>query len=132
MPNSETGWLLNAFDEIYQRRNANLKRRWLEINDHKKIYWQQWLSLGTIKKIGREMYLPNTEEIANYMIRERTIEVCEKRICCNPHAFCWASGKSLFLKPATVVHTLITGPGDSLKEKFYFEPKRYTVWLLES
>jgi len=77
------------------------------------------------------MYTPETAEVGDWMILNRTVKTVEKRICLNPGAFCWDSGKRLFLKPATVVHTLITGPGDPLKEKFYFEPKRYTAWLLK-
>lgn len=112
-------------------KDLNAKIKWLEVNEHKKYYWSQWINLSTMKQIGREMYNPDTEEIANWMIRERTVEAKEKSICFNPRAFCWDSGKSLFLKPVTVVHTLVTGPGDTLKETFYFEPKRYTAWLLK-
>lgn len=123
---------MNAFNEIYQHKDANLTSRWLEANKHKKHYWQLWLPLDKIKQIGKDMYNPDTEEIANWMIQERTVEVKGKSICFNPRAFCWDSGKSLFLKPATVVHTVVTGPGDPLRETFYFEPKRYTARLLKT
>lgn len=127
-----TKWYLSTYRDVFDNEDADCKLRWLAANEHKSTYWQQWLRLGTIKKIGREMYNPETEEIVNWMIRERTVEVCEKRICFNPSAFCWDSGKSLFLKPVTVVHTVVTGPGDPLGETFYFEPKRYTAWLLKN
>lgn len=123
---------LSAHRDVFDDADADRKLRWLAANEYKSTYWQQWLRLGTIKQIGREMYNPETEEIGDWMIRERTVEVCEKRVCFNPRAFCWDSGKRLFLKPVTVVHTMITGPGDPLKEKFYFEPKRYTTWLLKN
>jgi len=110
---------------------ADYKLLWLEKNNYKTHYWLQWLKLHEIKNIGRKMYSPETEEIGNWMIRERTVETTEKQVCLNPRAFCWATGKGLFLKPATVVHTLITGPGDPLKETFYFSPGDYTLWLLQ-
>lgn len=117
---------MNAFDEIYQHRDANLKSQWLEANKHKKHYWQLWLPLDKIKQMRYKMYDPDVAEIANWMIRERTVKVREKSICFNPCAFCWDSGKSLFLKPVTVVHTVIQPPHDdlALEEKFYFEPKK--------
>jgi len=125
---------LNAFDEIYQHRDANLKSRWLKANKHKKHYWQLWLPLDKIKQMGDKMYDPDVEKIANWMIRERTVKVREKSICFNPCAFCWDSGKSLFLKPVTVVHTVIIAFHDdlALEEKFYFEPKKYTARLLKT
>lgn len=125
---------MNKFREADPTKNKDgwAKSIWLIKNDYKTYYWDQWLKLHEMRDIGRVMYNPDTEEIGDWMIRERTVEVCEKRVCFNPRAFCWASGKRLFLKPATVIHTMITGPGDPLKETFYFEPKRYTMWLLKT
>ena len=127
-----TKWYLSTYKDVFDDKDADFKLRWLEANEHKSGYWQQWLRLNVIKEIGRDMYNPDTVEIADWMIRERKVKVLEKRICFNPRAFCWDSGKRLFLRPATVVHTLITGQGDPLKETFYFEPKRYTHWLLKN
>jgi hypothetical protein len=106
------------------------KIKWLKDNDHKTYYWSQWLKVSEMKNIGKIRYNPDTEEISNWMIRKRSVKVDDNQLCFNPTAFCWSSGKRLFLKRATVVHTLITGPGDPLREKFYFDPKRYTLWLL--
>lgn len=127
-----TKWYLRAHRDVFDNKDADFKLRWLEANEHKSGYWQQWLRLGDIKTMGRDMYNPDTVEIGDWMIRERTVKTENKRFCLNPRAFCWATGKGLFLKPATVVHTLITGPGDPLKETFYFTPKHYTVWLMKN
>lgn len=126
-----TKWYLSTYRDVFDDKDADIKLRWLAANEHKTFYWEQWLKLSEIKNIGRKMYNPDTEEIADWMIRERTVEVKGKSICFNPRAFCWDSSKSLFLKPVTVVHTLVTGPGEPLGETFYFEPKRYTAWLLK-
>ena len=126
-----TKWYLSAHRDVFDDKDADIKLRWLAANDHKSAYWQQWLRLDVIKKIGKDMYSPDTVEIADWMIRNRTDRVSQKQICFNPRAFCWSSGRSLFLKPVTVVHTLVTGPGDPLKEKFYFTPKHYTLWLMK-
>lgn len=112
-------------------KDLNAKIKWLNDNDHKTYYWSQWLKVSEMKTIGKKRWDPDTEEMTEWMIRERTNEVKENRLCFNPFAFCWDSGRRLFLKRATVVHTLVTGPGDPLKETFYFEPKRYTLWLLK-
>ena len=127
-----TKWYLSTYRDVFDDADADRKLRWLAANEHKSTYWQQWLRLGDIKTMGRDMYNPDTVEVGDWMIRERTVKVCEKRICFNPRAFCWSSGKSLFLRPATVVNTLVAGPGDPLKETFYFEPKRYTIWLIKT
>lgn len=108
------------------------KSIWLKKHDYKTHYWSQWLTLYEMRDIGRTMYYPDTEEVANWMIKHRTVRVTERSICFNIRAFCWASGKRLFLKPVIVVHTQITGPGEPVDEKFYFEPKQYTVWLLKN
>jgi hypothetical protein len=123
---------LQIHTSLHDNIDAEYKLRWLEENDYKTYYWAQWITLKQLKTIGKDMYNPDTEEIADWMIRERTIEVKGKSICFNPRAFCWDSGKRLFLKPVTVIHTMITDPGDPLKETFYFEPKRYTMWLLKT
>ena len=107
------------------------KSIWLEKNDYKTYYWARWLKLHEMRDIGRTMYNPDTEEVANWMIKNRTVRVEEISICFNIRAFCWDSGKRMFLKPVTVVHTQIDGPGDPVKEKFYFEPKHYTLWLMK-
>lgn len=112
--------------------DVDYKLRWLEANEYKSTCWQQWLKLNEMRDMGRKIYNPDTAEIGDWMIKNRAVRVNKKRFCFNPRAFCWNSGKSLFLKPATVVKTVIEGPGDPLKETFYFEPKRYTVWLLKN
>lgn len=124
---------MNKFRESRSARTKDVwaKKLWLEKNDYKTYYWSQWLKLHEMRTIGRKMYNPDTEEIADWMIRERTREVCEKRICFNLRSFCWASGKRMFLKSVTVVHTQIDGPGDPVKEKFYFSPKHYTLWVMK-
>jgi len=127
-----TKWYLSAHRDVFDDKDADIKLRWLEANEHIKYYWTQWLRLGDMKTMGKDMYNPDTAEIADWMIRERKVKVIEKRICFNPTAFCWDSGKRLFLRPVTVVHTVVTGPGEPLKETFYFEPKRYTTWLLKN
>lgn len=113
--------------------NIDLKAKikWLRKNEYKKWYWWQWSEISDRFRMMLKNSDPNMDDIANWMIRERTIGVDENRLCFNPWAFCWSSGKRLFLKRATVVHTEITGPGDPLKESFYFDPKRYTIWLLK-
>lgn len=126
-----TKWYLRAHRDVFDNVDADYKLRWLAANEHKSTYWSQWLKLHDMRDIGRKMYNPDTEEIGDWMILNRKTQVVEKKICFNPRAFCWDSGKRLFLKPVTVVHTVITGPGDPLKETFYFEPKRYTTWLLK-
>jgi len=124
---------MNKFRESTKTRTKNgwAKKLWLEKNDYKTYYWSQWLKLYEMRTIGRKMYNPDTEEIADWMIRERRVRSEEKPVCFNFRAFCWASGKRLFLKPVTVVHTKIDGPGDPVREKFYFSPKHYTLWLMK-
>lgn len=114
--------------------DVDYKLKWLEAeaNKHKRYFWQSRLTIPDLKEIDNKMYNPDTVEIGDWMIKKRTVKVYEKRICFNPSAFCWDSGKRLFLKPAMVVKTVIEGPGDPLRETFYFEPKRYTTWLLKN
>ena len=124
---------VNRFRESTDTRSKDgwAKELWLEKNDYKTYYWEQWLKLHEIRIIGRKIFNPTTEEIADWMIRERRVRSEEKSICFNFRAFCWASGNRLFLKPVTVVHTQIDGPGDPVREKFYFSPKHYTLWLMK-
>jgi hypothetical protein len=112
-------------------KDLRIKIEWIKANEHKKYHWWQWIALDDVKKMFKNTFILEVEDMADWMIRQRTVEVNENRICFNPRAFCWESGKRLFLKRATVVHTLVIGPGDPLKETFYFEPKRYTMWLLK-
>ena len=114
--------------------DSDYKLRWLEAeaNKHKRYFWQSRLTIPDLKEIDNKMYNPDTVEIGDWMIKKRAVKVYEKRICFNPGAFCWESGKRLFLKPAMVVKTVIEGPGDPVRETFYFEPKRYTTWLLKN
>ena len=67
--------------------------------------------------------------ICEWMITERTVDICDVR-CFDPRAFCWHSGKSVFLRKATRVTTLVEGAGYPIKQLFYFVPKQYTVYTL--
>lgn len=113
-------------------KDGYCKMIWLENNQYKKYFWSQWLKAEEIKNIGKVEYCPETDEISNHMILNRREKVVDKRICLNPFAFCWDSGRSVFLKPVTVVHTIIYGPGEPLREKFYFETKRFSLWLIKN
>ena len=72
---------------------------------------------------------PDHQTICDWMIKYRTMDTNDCR-CFNPFAFCWYTGKNMFLRKATTVMTVVDGPGDIIRQKFYFKPKYYTVYML--
>jgi hypothetical protein len=75
--------------------------------------------------------LPSPVQLGDWMIRERTKKVVEKRIL-DPSALCWVSKKRLFLKRGVLVVTEISDISSPVVTKFYFSPAQYTLWLLKS
>jgi hypothetical protein len=138
----------------------NRKEKWLNKNEYRRAYftnriplkdiftitsktklsnletdgdyaWMSQLSSKELKIMTEEAtYSPSFETIGDWMIRERVKKTVERRSF-NPKAFCWASGKSLFLRKSVLVISEIQGPGDPVVEWFYFKPSQYTLWLLK-
>ena len=109
---------------------GDYKTAWLRKNKYKKYYWSAALSIKQIREIGD--FTEGSEIMINWMIRTRTVDTRQVRYCLNPRAFCWSTGKSLFLKTATIICTEISGPGSKVTEKFYFTPGEYSLWLLRN
>jgi len=125
--------ILRLYKVVCQdNEDLNAKIKWLTENEYKKYYWTQRFSMAQLWNIGQTKYSPVLEEVSNWMILFRCVKTSEQRVCLNPRAFCWATGRRLFLKPATAVYCEITGPGDPVRETFYFVPKEYTMWLLSN
>lgn len=88
-----------------------------------KLYILQLLDYDVFSKT----LIMSVKDIGDWIIVNKTIKV-KKRIVFNPRAFCWDTGKSLFLKKATLV---VCG----LEKKrivFYFSKNRHTTWLIKN
>lgn len=107
------------------------KKDWILRNQHKSVLWTLRMPLEQIKSIAGS-YSPDVCEIADWFILHNDIKVKENRFCFNPMAFCWSSGKLLFLKRSIIVHTSVDVIGDNITGKFYFDPSQYTLWLLKN
>jgi hypothetical protein len=107
------------------------KEKWLVKYEWRRHYLAFILSMEEVYAMTKETcYSPSFETIGDWMIRERTKQTIDRRLF-RPGAFCWATGKSLFLKKSVIVVTEVGGPGQPVVEKFYFSPKQYTLWLLK-
>lgn len=62
--------------------------------------------------------------------RERITNVSNEKICLNPKAKCYVTGKRLFGRKCIVVDCVFEVPIDMFTSRYYFEPKQYTVWCL--
>jgi hypothetical protein len=84
----------------------------------------------------------NGLSIANWAIKNKRFKFRTGRVY-NPYAFCWLSGKSMFLKTAAVCWVSLESedsetPGWSRVGpwspfiKFYFNPEEYLIWILSN
>jgi hypothetical protein len=109
----------------------NCKAKWLEKNDYKKDYFTYQMNMEDALSITNgTSYSPELETIGDWMIRDRVKKISERRSF-NPRAFCWATGKRLFLRNSVIVICEITGPGTPAIQRFYFTPRQYTLRLLK-
>jgi hypothetical protein len=111
------------------------KEKWLVEYEWRRHYLAFILPMEEVYAMTKETsYSPSLENIGDWLIKERTEKIIERRMF-NPRAFCWATGKSLFLKKSVIVVSEIDGPGvgrgPPVVEKFCFSPKQYTLWLLK-
>jgi hypothetical protein len=112
------------------------KEKWLVKYDQQRHYLAFILPMEEVYAMTKETsYSPSLETIGDWMIRERTTKTIERRVF-SPTAFCWATGKSLFLKKSVIVVSEIgvhagNGLGPPVVEKFCFSPKHYTAWVLK-
>jgi len=79
---------------------------------------------------NEESYAPEAKTIGDYMIMFKTVSSVERR-CFKITARCWESNKWLFLRKATIVKCTVEGPGRDHNETFYFDPKFYTLFLMQ-
>lgn len=77
-----------------------------------------------LKNFHEEFYTI-LNEIFKFQINcNKTVSI-KKSLCLNPFAYCCITQKSLFLKPSIIVSM------DIIREKIYFLPKQFTLWLLK-
>lgn len=62
---------------------------------------------------------------------ERRIVYVEETTCLIPWKRCWDSRKFLFLKKSVKVTCGLSGPGDTILTRYYFEPTLWTLRLLK-
>jgi hypothetical protein len=109
------------------------KEKWLVKYEWRRHYLAFILPMAEVYVMNKQTtYSPSLETIGDWLIKERTTKTIERRVF-NPTAFCWATGKSLFMKKSVIVVSEIGGPGvgPPVVEKFCFSPKHYTAWVLK-
>lgn len=120
------------FEKFQDCTDDNLKKGWAKqlISSARKepttVFEIMFPPMVFKLKNFHEKFYTILNKIFKYQIvsHDKSVSI-KKSLCLNPFAYCWITQKSLFLKPSIIVSM------DIIREKIYFLPKQFTLWLLK-